>query len=402
MKRPRDNKLRIHTQEESANCENAADADIEAIRAAYWAVKAASAHRVFSEEMPGLNTHSSQFGQRLNRDQSSQWLPEVAQQNRQKSTPQRKKPIIRQSGTSSKTHDHCGVITQTLSLQEASQVRMQHNMLETGFETGKILDLFNEEIANESLSSVRMHWGGRALSHPKLVAGIIGFCLLISSMYAGLGYWWITGSGFSHAAEPDSTMASPYGDNNKVKPSPHFLENIEALQNENNLIIPKESVEREEKLIAQAKPQKTFTMNELRHPVTEPTGRPDPFSPLIQEMGSGLNTLNDPKDKKDILADVEYTGFIGDVNSKDIVAVIKIPDPAAGGFKSLIKKTGESFYVDGERIYLKAIAKSALILRAEGVNRNLAINPYSETSSVSKEDTIVSHVNPKLQEKLAE
>lgn len=394
--------MRINTQEDSAMFEKAADADTEKIRAAYWALRAASAHHVFSEDLPGLKTCSSRFGQCLTKDQSSKWLPDVAQQNRKKSASQRKKNIIRQSGTSSKTHDHCGMTTQTFSFQETPQAQVQHNIPDSNSETDKILNLFNEEVANESLNSVRMHWVAKAMKQPKLVMGLIGFCLLTASIYGGLGYWWLTGAGFSHAAEPDSTVTNFYVEKNKVKPRLHFLENIEALQNENNLIIPKESVQREDKLIAQATPQKTFTMNELRNPVTEPTGRPDPFSPLIQETGSGLNTLNVPKQQKDILTDVEYTGFIGDVNSKDIVAVIKIPDPAAGGFKSLIKKTGESFYVGGERIYLKAVAKSGLVLRAEGVNRHLTLTPYSEASSVSKEDAAVSSVNPGLQEKLAD
>jgi hypothetical protein len=361
---------RINTQQESANYENVAD--MASIRASCWRKMVNSAHHVFSEELPGLNNNPAEFKRYLKSNQSSRWLPAVAEGSRQK----RRNRIILQPGTFLEIH---GDIAQTLPFKEAS-----HKRREADFGTGKTLDLFNEGFENESLSSVKTNWLAKALNKPGLVAGVIGFCLLTASIYAGLGYWWITSTGFSHAAEPDSSMASPGNGPDKAKSRPHFLENIETLQNENKLIIPKDSVQIDEKLIAQGSPVKTFTMDELRNPVTEPTGRPDPFSPLIQEKESEVNAPVEPEEKRDILEDVEYTGFIGDVNSKNILAIIRLADPASGGFKTLIKKTGEFFYVDEERIYLKAITKSSLTLRAEGVNRNLELNPYQESVFVNK------------------
>lgn len=255
-------------------------------------------------------------------------------------------------------------------------------------EVANMLDMLNEqpghiEDSDENLLPISGQWLPKALSRPKIVASVIGLCLLASTIYAGLGYWWLTATEISQAAEPNGGLKSQ-----SLFKNDHGLENIKAIQN--NIIVPDESLNTEETLLAQAGPMKTFTMKELKSDMTTPTGRPDPFSPLIQESDplGGLSSLNGPQkeEKRDILNDLQYTGFIGDVNSKDIVAIIRVSDPA-GEQKTLIKKVGESFYVEGERVFLKSIAKNNLTLRIEGVNRSLSLNPYQVITSAPTETT---------------
>lgn len=421
--------------------------DIEALRASYWAVMVASAHYVFSKKTSDSSNQSPETGYQLPADQTSQWLPEVAQRNRRKPIRQMPKPVIRPTEPASdskltqraKSFANQTQTSKTIRSKhrlpldnalyqpelrstikhpavhekidrffesfkkpqppsslnfEGHQIEADNPMLapshpvqentlpleESLLEIGGTLDMLNEKFAPESLPLLNAHWVSRALNRPRLVAGVIGLCLLASSVYAGLGYWWITATSLSHAAEPDNAIVSPEQGKFTPENGLNLLKNIEAIQNENNIIVPEEPLESEDRLIAQATPAKTFTMSELRNTITEPTGRPDPFAPLIQEGSAGFEPLNDPKQKKDILTDVQYTGFIGDVNSKDKVAVIKVADPA-GGTKTLIKKTGESFYVEGERVYLKGITQDGLTLRVEGVNRKLGLNPYQEIVS---------------------
>lgn len=248
----------------------------------------------------------------------------------------------------------------------------------TEAETGVMLDMLHEEALIENLPEMQSGWVSRTLSRPKIVTGIIGICLLASTVYAGLGYWWLNATSLSHAAEPNSGIESSATPRNNES----MFKNIETLQNETNIIIPNEQADMAETLLAQAGPAKSFTMAELKSDLTGPTGRPDPFSPLIQEGTSAFSPLEDPKKKKDVLMDVQYTGFVGDVNSKDKVAIIRVSDPASGA-KTLIKKAGDSFYVDGERIVLNAIAKNNLSLRVSGASRSLSLNPYQEITTAS-------------------
>lgn len=454
---------RMNTRQESVTSESS-DADINALRASYWAIMAASAHSVFSNSLPGLNASRPTAVKRLNGDTHCQWLPQQAEENRRQSRQPLQKPIIRKSGESSGLNPQQenaiqsparsslsaaghtlpapaigntgrkvaeekinrfffkasqsspskqqtpalefetphGSIDQPHCLQKVPQPGVSNTMLEAGLKAGlessqisdNLSDIFNQEFAHEGLFSDQGNWVTKAMSQPKLVAGVIGLCLLAASVYAGLGYWWISATGFSHAAEPDRAITSHQPTRPQTHSNSYFLKNIEALQKESHLIRPKPSAQSQERLIAQATPMKTFTIKELKSSSTEPTGRPDPFSPLIQEGENGLNALNDPKQKKDILADVQYTGFIGDVNNKNLVAVIRMTDPGTGESKTLIKKTGDSFYVEGERIYLKGISKSGLTLRAEGVNRKLEINPYQELVSVNKNEDPSSMASP--------
>lgn len=463
-------------------------ADVEALRAAYWAVVTASAHSVFSshaignqqpvsepiltayqaavaafansifshtEQSPGshvnqlssptaqtiqrqMNTlmdiapgHSLPTGAtqsagpgltfRLPQDKTSQWVPEAVHRKEPvRGRRQLPKPIIRPSGEKdasaekSKTapqHQPGNQLRQTPNASVPSQpvsrpemTTKVNNFLNqfqpalvaepvrpgntasqssiTADETQNTLDMLNEEALIENLAEMGANpeegWLTRTLSKPKVVTGIIGLCLLASTVYAGIGYWWLNATSISHAAEPNRAteeILQPRG-------TQSLLNNIEALQNDPHIIIPNEHEEINETLLAQAGPAKTFTMAELKTDLSGAAGRPDPFSPLIQDGPAGFSPLPDPNKKKDVLLDVQYTGFIGDMNSKDKVAIIRVMDPA-GGTKTLIKKAGDSFYVDGERIMLNAISKNSLSLRVSGASRSLGLNPYQEISTAT-------------------
>lgn len=255
---------------------------------------------------------------------------------------------------------------------ESEQIQQALNLLQA--------DPLADYPDSATLEAEEAQWPTRLLSRPKIVVGVIGLCLLASSLYAGLGYWWLNATGISHAAEPASSVSVQdiHNDTN------HLLNNIQSLQEQTHIIIPKETDMENEVLLAEATPAKTFTMNDLKTTVDGSTGRPDPFSPLIDDgTSTGFVPLNDTKQKRDILTDLQYTGFIGDVNSKDKVAIIKVSDPNAGGTVTLIKKAGDIFHVEGELVVLRGISKDNLTLSLSGVNRRLGLNPYADIIPVS-------------------
>lgn len=219
---------------------------------------------------------------------------------------------------------------------------------------------------NESLL-VKDRWTSRLLNSPRVVAALIVLCLLGSTIYAGLGYWWLTSISLSHAAEPEPGKPP-------VRSGNHELLNIKNLQEQLPKQQPAGTFNPDERLIAQATPAQGFTRVESADSIPGLSGRPDPFSPLIQETNGGFIA---PAENQDALTGVQYTGFIGGANSKSKIAIIKVADvnPAIPP-KTLFKKAGESFYVNGERIYLKTIGKTGLSLQLNGENRTLSLNPY--------------------------
>ncbi len=216
-------------------------------------------------------------------------------------------------------------------------------------------------------SPLKNHWTSKLLNNPRMVAALIGLCLLGSSLYAGLGYWWLTSVSLSHAAEPENGK-SPV-------PSRHSdLLNIQTLQEQWPKQKPAGKLDPDERLIAQAAPAQSFGKVDTAESIPGLSGRPDPFSPLIQETNGAFIV---PAESQDALTGVQYTGFIGGANSKSKIAIIKVADvnPAVAP-KTLFKKAGESFYVNGQRIYLTAIGKTGLSLQLNGENRTLGLNPY--------------------------
>jgi hypothetical protein len=232
--------------------------------------------------------------------------------------------------------------------------------------------------------------GIKLLERPKLVMSLFGVGLLSCSVYIALGAWWFAGSSNHHPTEAVNllNMAEP---ETKGHGSASTLNNIHALQQDTEHPVSKKTggptsrSPHEPDLLAQAEPQPTpmpAPMSALQAPEPEhepikdeATGRPDPFSPLFSANGSAL--VSKPEDaKKDVLEGVRYTGFIGDLNSKDKVAIIRVSDSVTGTAKTWIKKVGEKMTVNGETVWVKAISKRSLSLHASGEFRQLSMQEY--------------------------
>lgn len=235
-------------------------------------------------------------------------------------------------------------------------------------------------------------WLVKLFSRPKLAAGIIGMCVLTSSVYAGLGLWWLSNSSpVSNAAEPVNLLnvneSEQIHQDNKS-----LFRHIDSIQHQNNIIVPNESEgqsgkkpQRDLLALAPAATQ-SFDLQDIKRTISEPTGRPDPFEPLVGANGERQSGPEEVK-KKDVLEDLQFTGFIGDINSKSKVAIIRVTDPTSGTAKTLIKKAGQSFTVEGEKVVLKGISKGSLLLSVSGETRVLSLNPYTETVASSSGNT---------------
>lgn len=265
-----------------------------------------------------------------------------------------------------------GPITQTDPAQAFSGVGL------CGLETDRLehemtLDMLNQEPSYEGLYAFPNTGILRSLSRNRVVAGLIGLCVLASSVYAGLGFWWLNARATSRVAEPVNLL-NIKEDASGGNP---LLKNINALQ-KNPIVVPREVSPNHGILLAQAKPVKVFSMSELKSTNLEPTGRPDPFAPLIQtdETGNAFDPSAKAEEEKpkDLLQDLQYTGFIGDVNSRDKLAIIKVADTG-----TMIKKVGDSFYVEGQRVILKTVSKNRLQLNLAGKSRELPLNPYQDS-----------------------
>jgi len=122
----------------------------------------------------------------------------------------------------------------------------------------------------------------------------------------------------------------------------------------------------------------------------EPSGRPDPFAPLVGETAPGGAMMGPDGQpvEKDVMDSLQYVGFIGDMNAKDKVAMIKVSDSILGA-KTLIKKAGDTFTVDGKALTLKSISKNQLQLKVKGQTRSLMLSA-TEDSSAASGDTAAS------------
>lgn len=136
------------------------------------------------------------------------------------------------------------------------------------------------------------------------------------------------------------------------------------------------------KLLAQSSPER-FSVESIKRDLKsdEPIGRTDPFEPLVRS-GTDAAIFGPGSEKRDLLQDLQYTGFIGDVQAKDKVAIIHVADPLAGQ-KTVIKKAGEVFQVEGKRALITAIARDGLRLSLDGRSRWLPLQPYAEAAPSS-------------------
>lgn len=240
-----------------------------------------------------------------------------------------------------------------------------------------VSSILDETFGLDALSPATQPITVKWLSKPKLVLGSIALCLLASAIYAGLGYWWLTSAEVSNA-EPINMLQ--VDEPEERQDNTHtLLKNIKWLEDHNPIVLPKEKPE-PLSLLAQAEPAQAITLEDIRNPMIEPTGRANPFSPLVQPNGAFMEGSSEMQPKKDLLTDLQFNGFIGDIHSKSKVAIIKLSEPASGA-KTLIKRAGESFTVEGEKVFLKNVSRDYLQLTIGGQTRRLFLNPYVEVSS---------------------
>jgi hypothetical protein len=246
----------------------------------------------------------------------------------------------------------------------------------------------------------------KLLSRPKQVALVVGFCVLASGLYAGLGWWWLLTRPAVPAAEPVSMLSLQEADAAPSKTSAfNHIQEIQAHpdagtpQDMDFQTDPNRDAELPGTLLAQADtstqaPAGSSSQSSKPSAPPELTGRPDPFAPLIQMNPalSSMPTNATAPQKKDVLEDLQYTGFIGNINAKNRLAVIKVS--SGGATQTLIKKIGDAFTVDGERIVLKGIAKQTVQLSVAGQTRVLSLAPYQETLISTSSGSAASSSSP--------
>ncbi len=219
---------------------------------------------------------------------------------------------------------------------------------------------------------------------PRLLLGILGLGLVSCSVYIALGYWWLGSAPPSQAAEPVNLLNLETKTPLENQDSTSRFNNIHNIQQNpatggSSSSPPLKPVmeKTDQDLLAQTLPSSQPNL-QLDSSAKEAgaLGRPDPFSPLVIDTKTpGGGTISDDT-KKDLLADVMYTGFIGDSNSKNKVALIRVFDTISGMAKTQIKKVGESININGQDAVVKSISKTSVKLNAAGELRELTIQPY--------------------------
>lgn len=246
----------------------------------------------------------------------------------------------------------------------------------------QVADLFDTKAASKPPSASH-----KFLKRPWLAGSIAAcFCIAASATYMGLGYWFLSSINPESVASESFAMLDVHEAGQIHNDTQHLLRNIQELERHGTAAQASGEESRPE-LVASALPAvadekpasvKTegFNLLALGSELPELVGRADPFSPLVQP--NGAVAVEARQGEVDILQDVRYTGFIGDVNSKDKVAIIRVADDQA-----LIKKVGESFTVEGNRVIVKSIGKNAIQLKVSGQTRSLPLQAYAETLSAS-------------------
>ena len=243
----------------------------------------------------------------------------------------------------------------------------------------------------------------KLFERPRLLLGVLGLGIVSCSVYIALGYWWFGGSPISQAAETVNLLNVQDDINAGSQDPTTTFNNIRSIQKDAHLAQPKNSKEKsrgkqENMLLAEAVPagglmgepaSTAASSGSGVEPIkTEATGRPDPFDPLVSASGDSTNGTGKEEEtkKRDILLDLQYTGFIGDINSRDKVALIRVSDTVTGVTKTQIKKVGEAFPVDGEVVVLRGISKKALLLSAQGETRQLPLQQYVAVKVAAQAD----------------
>ncbi len=283
-------------------------------------------------------------------------------------------------------------------LEGLSALQTQSSPVAGGLPEGVTLnndldDLYTESTTQGQASGAKSS-GLTLLRRPPVLIAMSLLGIAICASYAGLGYLRAAsandGQSLASMLTPSFFSAAPQTATNEQAPEPALGM---AAVDENNT------------LLAQATPttnQTTTTTTtttgkapdsdiaDIRRDLQEPSGRHDPFSPLVKEPVPGSNTgvpggmsgfgnlgMLKPV-KRDGFLDVAYSGFIGDTGAKDAVAIIKVNDIAGGGVKTLIKKTGDTFYIGNDQAQLKSLTKTAMLVKLGKTTRWVPLYAYQE------------------------
>lgn len=228
----------------------------------------------------------------------------------------------------------------------------------------------------ESLTS----WGGIAAGLSRMsnaqiaVALTISLCMALSMIYAGFAYAWLW-LGVEHPVgdEPiamsgivEETSAETAGLSRGALP---FSADAARSGKDPSAESKAEGKHYDftKKLLSADAPLLMLGMKESLGNIE------DPFAPLIRPVEAGMPAL--PPEEVDILADVEYAGFIGDVKAKDKVAIIRTVEG------TMVKKTGESFSLSGEKVWVSEIAPQYIRLKVQGQKRTLPLAPYLDDAA---------------------
>jgi hypothetical protein len=254
-------------------------------------------------------------------------------------------------------------------------------------------ELFANGIFNDCAEPVKPAWMTRIGNRKcALIGAACAFGVAASAIYAALGLWLYVSidDHLAQQAEPIALLSTQDSENAHAD-TRRVLENIQQVQQDQ--VSMHRSRTSEQGLLAQGAPQtglpgepagdEKFSMASLKEMGSDAAGRPDPFEPLVQPASAIGAPISDPGQARDVLDSLNFTGFIGDTNSRDKVAIIKVLDPMAGTSRTLIKKAGDSFMVDGERVVLKSISKNSLRLGVNGQTRQLSLSAYQEMSGSS-------------------
>jgi hypothetical protein len=254
-------------------------------------------------------------------------------------------------------------------------------------------ELLANGIFNDCADPVKPAWMTRVGNRKRALIGVAcAFSVAASAIYAALGLWLYVSIDDHPAQQAEPIALLSVQDSENVRTDTRrVLENIQQVQQDQASM--NQSRKTEQSLLAQAAPQtglpgepagdEKFSLAGLKELGSDVAGRPDPFEPLVQPASAIGAPIADPGQARDVLDSLNFTGFIGDTNSRDKVAIIKVLDPTAGTSRTLIKRAGDSFMVDGERVVLKSISKNSLRLGVKGQTRQLSLSAYQELSGSS-------------------
>ncbi len=117
--------------------------------------------------------------------------------------------------------------------------------------------------------------------------------------------------------------------------------------------------------------------------------RPDPFSPLIFDDGTGnvqmVGNSQDPIET-DPTKDIQFMGVIGDADGvgDDTVAILRVTEGATLG--TLVMRAGDSFELKGEKAILEKVEKERVLVKLANESHYVDLAAFVDTVSTTVND----------------